>query len=271
MPGDLNMDVHQLLFLKDLTQSHNAATKGYVDSKLSLLGGDLQGGTGMGGNRISHLGEPEQESDAVRLRFVNEYFQRRDGASWMRNDLSLGGHKVTGMSNPEADQDGVNKRTLEDMMQAQQLFNEEHYIADDHNNNLKGPVGFNGQRLLNVGYPQLETDAADLRTVLYEISQNNLKKLTKYLRLEGTSEPTYNITMSDQRIKNLGSPTIPKGAANKKYVDDMIAAGPSTSTGGTAKVNADINANKFKIINLKNPTDPQDAVNHKFCQTRARR
>ena len=55
MAGDLNMDVHQLLFLKDPTQSHNAATKGYVDSKLSLLGGDLQGGIGMGRNRISHL------------------------------------------------------------------------------------------------------------------------------------------------------------------------------------------------------------------------
>jgi len=52
-------------------------------------------------------------------------------------------------------------------------------IAVDHNNNLRGPVGFNGQRLLNVGYPQLETVAADLRTVLYEILQNNLKKLTK--------------------------------------------------------------------------------------------
>jgi len=50
MTGDLNMDVHQLLFLIDPTQSHNAATKGYVDLKLLLLGGDLQGGIGMGGN-----------------------------------------------------------------------------------------------------------------------------------------------------------------------------------------------------------------------------
>jgi len=58
----------------------------------------------------------------------------------------------------------------------------------------------------------------------------------------------------------------PKDAANKKYVDNMIAAGPSTSTGGTAEVSADINANKFKIINLKNPTDPQDAVNHRFVE-----
>jgi len=31
--------------------------------------------------------------------------------------------------------------------------------------------------------------------------------------LDGTSEPTYDITMSDQRIKNLGSPINPKDAA----------------------------------------------------------
>jgi len=71
---------------------------------------------GLGGNRISYLGEPEQENDAVRLHFVNGYFLRRDGAGWMRNDLSLGGHKVTGISNPEADQGGVNKRTLKGLM-----------------------------------------------------------------------------------------------------------------------------------------------------------
>jgi len=46
----------------------------------------------------------------------------------------------------------------------------------------------------------------------------------------------------------------------------MIAAGPSTSTGGTAEVNADINANKFKIINLINPTDSQDTVNRRFVE-----
>ena len=84
--------------------------------------------------------------------------------------------------------------------------------------------------------------------------------------MDGTSEPTYDITMSDQRIKNLGSPINPKDAANKKYVDDMIAAGLSTSTGGTVEVNADTNANKFKIINLENPIDPQDAVNRRFVE-----
>jgi len=49
----------------------------------------------------------------------------------MQNDLSVGGHRVTGMVNPQADQDTVNKRTLDDMMQAQQLYFEEHFVSAD--------------------------------------------------------------------------------------------------------------------------------------------
>jgi len=49
----------------------------------------------------------------------------------MRNDLSVGGHRVTGMMNPQADQDAVNKRTLDDMIQAQQLYFEEHFVSAD--------------------------------------------------------------------------------------------------------------------------------------------
>jgi len=68
----------------------------------------------MAGNRILHLGEPEQDNNAVRLRFVNEYFLRRDRNSWMRGELALGGHKVFGMANPKRHHDGVNLRMLQD-------------------------------------------------------------------------------------------------------------------------------------------------------------
>jgi len=138
MARDLNMDVRHVSYLRAPEQNHHAATKGYSDMKLSLLGGDMQGGIGMGGNSISHLGEPEQDNNAVRLRFVNEYFLKRDGSKWMRNDLSVGDHRVTGMANPQSDQDAVNKRTLDDMIQAQQLYFEEHFVPADTISQLRG-------------------------------------------------------------------------------------------------------------------------------------
>jgi len=122
MARDLNMDGNHVSYLREPEQNHHAVTKGYADTKLPLSGGDMQEGIGMAGNRISHLGEPDQNNDAVRLSSANDFYLRRDGSNWMRNDLSVGGHRVTGMTNPKKDQDGVNKRTLDDMIQAQQLY-----------------------------------------------------------------------------------------------------------------------------------------------------
>jgi len=66
----------------------------------------------MGGNRISHLGEPLHDNDALRLSSANEFYLKRDGTNWMRADLSLDGRRIRGMANPQGDQDSVNKRTL---------------------------------------------------------------------------------------------------------------------------------------------------------------
>jgi len=108
MARDLNMDGNHVSYLRAPEQNHHTATKEYADTKLSLLGGDMQGGIGMAGNRISHLGEPLHDNDAVRLSYANHFYLRRDGVNWMRNDLSVGGFRVRGMANPRTDQDGVN-------------------------------------------------------------------------------------------------------------------------------------------------------------------
>jgi len=46
MAIDLNMDGHHISYLRAPEQNHHAATKRYADTKLSLLGGDMQGGIG---------------------------------------------------------------------------------------------------------------------------------------------------------------------------------------------------------------------------------
>ena len=47
MARNLNMDDHNISYLRAPGQNHHAATKGYADTKLSLLGGEMQGGIGM--------------------------------------------------------------------------------------------------------------------------------------------------------------------------------------------------------------------------------
>jgi len=46
-------------------------------AKMSLKGGDMQESIGKSGHRITHLGDTEQDNNAVRLRFANEYFETR--------------------------------------------------------------------------------------------------------------------------------------------------------------------------------------------------
>jgi len=113
MARDLNVDGNHISYLRAPEQNHHAVTKGYTDTNLSLLDGDMQGGIGMGGNRITHLGEPLHDNDALRLSSANDYYLRRDRANWMRADLSLGGRRIRGVANPQTDQDGVNLRTLQ--------------------------------------------------------------------------------------------------------------------------------------------------------------
>ena len=108
MAKDLNMDGHHVSYLRAPEQNQHAVTKGYANTKLSLLGGDMRGGFEMTGNRISHLGEPEQSNDVVRLSYANEFYLKRDGTNWMRGPLHVGGFQVIRDGNHLEEQDAVN-------------------------------------------------------------------------------------------------------------------------------------------------------------------
>jgi len=112
MARDLNMDGNHVSYLRAPEENHHAVTKEYANTKLSLLGGSMQGGIGIAGNRISHLGEPEQSNDAVRLSYANEFYLKRDGRNWMRGPLHAGGFQVICLRNPREEQDVVNLQTL---------------------------------------------------------------------------------------------------------------------------------------------------------------
>jgi len=108
----LNMDGNQISYLKEPDHDHMAATK-ICRYEIAIFGGSYTGVIGMAGNRIVRLGEPIHQNDAARLSSGNEFYLRRDGSNWMRNDLYLGGFRVGGMANPGTGQDGVNLRTLQ--------------------------------------------------------------------------------------------------------------------------------------------------------------
>jgi len=81
MAGDLNSDGHQITYLKEPERNHHGVTKGDVNTRLSLEGGNLRGDLGMLGHNIKNFGDPLHNNDAVRKTYVDEGFLRRDGTT----------------------------------------------------------------------------------------------------------------------------------------------------------------------------------------------
>jgi len=179
----------------------------------------------MAGNKISHLGEPEQSNDAVRLSYANEYFLRLDGTNRMIGPLHAG---VIHVEDPHEEQDVVNLRMLE--ASEAHVLQEATVAADtavcdattNHANILNrdirtkslklGPQGIatktfsmGGQyHIAGLPDPTHEHDAVNLRTlnqkVLKEIRKNNLSETLKCLRLDGQNQMVSDLQMNDHKL-----------------------------------------------------------------------
>ena len=226
---DLNMDTHHISYLRAPEQNHNAATKVYADTKPSLQGVDMQEGIGMGGKRISHLGEPLHDNDALRMSSANEFYLKRDGTCWMRNDLSMDGFRVRDESNPQTEQDAVNLRTLQasvasatnatDTVVGAAITNHANILNRDIrtkslNLDPQGTATKNfsmGGKYHIAGLPDptLEHEAVNLRTLNREIRANSLLESLKYLRLDGENQMFSDLQMNDHKLVGLADATAP--------------------------------------------------------------
>jgi len=301
MAGDLNLDGHQVTYLKEPEHDHMAATKKYVDTKLSLLGG-----IGMSGNRISHLGKPVLDNDALRLSSGNEYYLRRDGGSWISGDLSLGGFRARGMANPQTDQDGVNLRTLQAsearlLEQATDAIDtvvsdaiQNHHVILDRNIRTKSldlspdgctekSLNMSGNRIVGSADAETESEAVNLRImngkILRELEVNNLLEAQKCLRLDGENQMVFNLQLDGHKIVEMADATAPtdgvnlrtldgavKSLATENYVNGLILANNDNIDrkvllDGATMPTEDINMDFHKLTGLKDPTDNLDAVN----------
>jgi len=243
MAIDLNLDGHHITYLRAPEQNHHAVTKGYADTKLLLLGGSMQGEIRMAGNRISHLGEPLHDNDALRLSSANHYSLRRDEDSWMRADLSLCGRRIRGMANPQTDQDGVNLRTFQasvasvtsaaDMVVGDAITNHANILNReirtkslnlDPQGTATKSFSMGGQyHIAGLPDPSLEHVAVNLRTLNREFGANNLLESSlKYLRLDGENQMVSDLQMKDHKLVGLADAVRPTDGVNKKVLDKAV-------------------------------------------------
>jgi len=292
------MDTHHISYLGVLEQNHHAATKAYADTKLSLLGGSMQGGIGMAGNRIRHLGEPLHDNDALRLSSANNYYLRRDGTNWIRADLSLGGQRIRGVANPQTDQDGVNLRTLQAsatsvLEQATVAANKAVGDAITNHTNIlnrdirakslnldphrKATRNFSmGEQYHIVGLPDptVDHEAVNLRTLNRKIEERSM-------RPGGENQIVSDIQMNHHKVVGLADAVAPTDGVNKKVLDAAVNSLRSENEqlilatneninqrvmflDGTSLPEVDMNFNGKKITNLGQPVEPDDAATKRF-------
>lgn len=92
----------------------NAAIATAVSNYLPKSGGTMIGQLNMGGNKISSLGAPTEETDAATKGYVDQVKNTADNAlpksgGTMTGAISMGGNKIKGMSTPEETTDAATK------------------------------------------------------------------------------------------------------------------------------------------------------------------
>lgn len=111
----------------------------------------------------------------------------------------------------------------------------------------------------------IETTLNNIKTTISDLQTSILDIQNNYLKLSGGTM-TGNINMGGNTISNVAAPTQDNDVANKKYVDESIAAIPLEdylpTAGGNMSGNIEMNGNG--ITGLKQPVNDNDATTKKY-------
>jgi len=84
-----------------------------------------------------------------------------------------------------------------------------------------GPLDMNEFQLTGVPYPSVDSDAANKKYVDDEINKSEGEAEDKFVNVTGDTM-TGELTMSNNKIREVGNPRLSGDAVNKQYVDEVI-------------------------------------------------
>lgn len=195
--------------------------------KLSLSGGTMTGPINMGGQKITNVGNPTENTDVANKIFVDTAFQTLESemgttlagylqlkGGTMTGVLDMGGHYIQNVETPQTDDEAANKGYVDGQVEGLQST-----VNSSLNNYLPLSGGTLTGALTLSGNPSQDNHAANKAYVDSQISGLS----SVYVPLSGG-------TLTGPLVLS-GNPTQSNQAANKQYVDDTLADAVGGITG----------------------------------------
>ena len=245
MTGDLDMDGHNILSVKNLTDHK-------VDDAYSDIVKDLK--------------------SVVNKEYLNQNFLKIKG-----NDYDLN-QRVIKNSAPHDDGSYDNNtlvsKAFVDAEIAKLPKPDIDVLKLDGSKAMAGALDMGNNEIKNLKDPVNNQDAGTKKYIDAEISKLPKPEID-VLKLDGSKAMQGNLYMNNNKIKNLKDPVDNQDAGTKKYIDAEIAKIPVVDTSGLLPLDGskamagDINMANNSIINLKEPgaSDSNHAASVKFVNT----
>lgn len=229
MTGMLSMGGMPLISLPTPTNSTDAATKGYVDTRVLRSGDTMSGSLSMGNNSLTGIPTPSNSNDAANKSYVDAKVSK--AGDTMTGQLNMNSQKITFLGVPTDGGDAVNKDYADNV--ANNKLNK-------NGDTMSGELNMGSQKITFVATP---SDGNDATNKSYVDTSANLK-----VNKNGDTM-TGQLNMNNQKIISLGAPSDNNDATNKTYVDGLVTNKLDTS-GGT--MTGQLNMNSNMVLNSNN-------------------
>ena len=201
--------------------------------------------------RITNLKTPVDGKEPPTKDYVDNTFLERDGSYPMKGNLNMDNNKIINLKPPTSNTDAATKKYVDDNSGGSHSTSA---LTIDSDIDMKDRF-----RILNLKHP---VDADEPATKQYSDS--------RYLDRNGSRTMIGNLSMNNNKIINLGSPTSNTDASTKKYVDDKVSAIPSPDLSdylekdGSVAMTGNLNMGNNTIFNLRTPTVSGHAATKKY-------
>ena len=280
--GISDITTTELNYLDNVTS--NIQTQ--LNNKLSLSGGTMTGDINLGTHKITNLGTPTSNTDAATKSYVDTAVANVSGGvsgaylpltgGTMSGEISMGNNKITNISTPTQNTDAVNKQYVDTQITSAQPnitgaassiitsnLTASRALVSDTN----GKVAVSAVTSTELGY--LDGVTSNVQTQLNGKAATN--HTHSYLPLSGGTLSGA-LSLNNNKITNLATPTSNSDAVNKSYVDTAIAGVSGGITGAYLPLSGgtmtgDINLNSNKVTGLPVPTTSSDAATKSYVDT----